>query len=367
MAAKAPVTAHQRNAKNNSCPDMVMRKRSARKSCRAVSGSSRRAFLCGAFAFAFAAGRARARAAGRSIQLILAPSNLGLSPPARNVEPGTWQAPATLAAAGLAAAVRARGVTSLPRPHYQASAQAGTRIRNGHTLRRYLLDLAATVRSALAEGAFPLVIGGDCSLLLGGLYATRLSGGRGLVHVDGHSDFFHSLAEDPSGRLGAVAGMDLALATGRGEPLLTQWPGIAGPLVADRDAIQLGERNAFTPEFATYYRGLDRTVITRLTIQEVERVGIARASHAVIGRLQARHLEKVWLHVDLDVIDQAQMPAVDSPGTPGLSFTELGELLATVYASERIAGATVSNYDPSRDPHARCVQPIVNTLARAFG
>ena len=67
------------------------------------------------------------------------------------------------------------------------------------------------------------------------------------MHVDGHSDFFHSLAADASGRLGAVAGMDLALATGRGEPLLTQWPGIAGPLVADRDAIQLGERNAFHP------------------------------------------------------------------------------------------------------------------------
>ena len=100
-----------------------------------------------------------------------------------------------------------------------------------------------------------------------------------------------------------------------------------------------------TPEFATYYRGLDRTAITRLTIQEVERAGIARASHAVIERLRARHLEKVWLHVDLDVIDQAQMPAIDSPGTPGLSFAELGELLAAVYCTPgRIAGATVSNF-----------------------
>ncbi|MGH8201881.1 MAG: arginase family protein [Steroidobacteraceae bacterium] len=325
--------------------------------------TSRRAFLRGAVALAFAAGRARADTAARPIQLILAPSNLGLSPPASNVEPGTWQAPATLAAAGLAAAVRARGITSLPRPHYQAGAQAGTRIRNGHTLR---LDLAATVRAALAKSAFPLVIGGDCSLLLGGLYATRLSGGRGLVHVDGHSDFFHSLVEDASGRLGAVAGMDLALATGRGEPLLTQWPGIAGPLVADPDAIQIGESNASIPGFANYYRGLDRTAITRLMIQDVERVGIVRASHMVIERLQARQLEKAWLHVDLDVIDQAQMPAVDSPGTPGLSFTELAELLAAVYASGRIAGATVSNYDPSRDPQAQCVRPIVNTLGHAF-
>lgn len=186
------------------------------------------------------------------------------------------------------------------------------------------------------------------------------------MHVDGHSDFFHSLEEDASGRLGAAAGMDLALATGRGEALLTQWPGVAGPLVHDRDAIQIGERNALIAGFAEYYRGLDRTAITRVTIQEVEHVGVAHAAHMAIGHLQARHLGRAWLHIDLDVIDQAAMPAVDSPGTPGLTFPQLGELLAALYGSGRIVGATVSNYDPGRDPHSRCVRPIVDTLARVF-
>ena len=282
--------------------------------------------------------------AGKPVHLILAPSNLGLSPPNEGVEPGTWQAPEALMAAGLARAVRPRGITKLPRPRYRAGAQPDTRIRNGRTLRHYSLGLAGMVQAALERRAFPLVIGGDCSLLLGGLYAARLSGGRGLLHVDGHSDFFHSLEEGASGRLGAAAGMDLALATGRGEALLTRWPRVEGPLVDDRDAIQIGERNALTPEFAKYYRGLDRTRITRLTIQDVERVGTARAGQMVLERMRVRRLERAWLHVDIDVVDQTEMPAVDSPGSPGLKFAELSELLAALYGSGRIIGANIANY-----------------------
>jgi len=45
--------------------------------------------------------------------------------------------------------------------------------------------------------------------------------------------------------------MDLALATGRGEALLTRWPGIDGPLVIDEDAVQIGERDADDPGMPT--------------------------------------------------------------------------------------------------------------------
>jgi len=38
--------------------------------------------------------------------------------------------------------------------------------------------------------------------------------------------------------------MDLALVTGRGDPLGTEWPGVEGPLIADADVIQLGERES---------------------------------------------------------------------------------------------------------------------------
>lgn len=296
---------------------------------------------------------------------MLAPSNLGLRPDV-NGEPGTWRAPEVLMAAGLKRRVAAAKVVQLARPPYETRAQAGTRIRNGLTLRRFSLDLAGAVRTVLKAGAFPLVIGGDCSVLLGSFYGARLEGARGLIHIDGHSDFFHPGNYDTRSRLGSAAGMDLALATGRGEPLLTEWPDLDGPLVRDEDAIQLGERDALTEDFRASYADIERTAITRHIIQEILKAGIEQTSQSVITRLQARGLRRVWLHVDLDVLDQAVMPAVDSPGSPGLTFAQLRSLLAQLYRSERITGATITIYDPARDPQNRYATPIVTTLGEAF-
>jgi arginase len=330
------------------------------------SRCSRRSFLLGGVALATLAGRAPAAAHERVRHLILAPSNLGLRPESNEPEPGTWRAPQVLMAAGLQQRVGAGKVIQLPRPPYDTSPQSGTRLRNGNTLRHFSLDLAAAVRTTLEVGAFPLVIGGDCSVLLGSLYGARLAGARGLVHIDGHSDFIHPGNYDTRGRLGSAAGMDLALATGRGEPLLTSWPDVDGPLVRDEDTIQLGDREALNEEYSEYYRELAHTAITRYIIQDVLKAGVEHSAQSVIERLKVRGLTRAWLHVDLDVLDQSVMPAVDSPGSPGLTFAQLSTLLAQLYRSERVAGATITIYDPARDPDNRYATPIVNTLGAAF-
>lgn len=269
-------------------------------------------------------------------------------------------------AAGLQAQLGAERVVQLQRPPYDTHAQAGTRIRNGNTLRRFSLSLAETVRTSIQQGGFPLVIGGDCSVLLGSLYGARLAGARGLIHIDGHSDFFHPGNYDTRQRLGSAAGMDLALATGRGEPLLTQWPDIDGPLVHDEDAIQLGERDALSDDFRASYADIERTAIQRYIVQDVLKVGVNSVAQSVIERLRVRNATRVWLHVDLDVLDESVMPAVDSPGSPGFTFGQLGALVAKLYQSGLVTGATVTIYDPARDPHDRYATPIVRMLGDAF-
>jgi arginase len=327
---------------------------------------SRRSFLLGSVALAALARRAPARGREKPRHLILAPSSLGLRPEQDGTEPGTWRAPQVLMAAGLKTRLGAEDVVHLPRPPYDSRAQAGTRIRNGNTLRRFSLDLADAVRKAIERGAFPFVIGGDCSVLLGSLYGARLGGARGLIHIDGHSDFFHPGNYDTQSRLGSAAGMDLALATGRGEHLLTRWPDVDGPLVRDEDAMQLGERNALTETFRASYGEIERTAITRYTIQDVLKAGVDHSAQSVIEKIKTRGLDRTWLHVDLDVLAQSVMPAVDSPGDPGLTFAQLRSLLSRLYRSERVAGATITIYDPARDPENLYAAPIVATLGEAF-
>ncbi len=307
------------------------------------------------------AGRSQAKSS--SVGIVLAPSNLGLRPTESGGQPGTWRAPQVLMDAGLARALDAEEIILLDRPTYEFEAQAGTRIRNGLSIRAFSLHLSEKVHDILKRHRFPLVIGGDCSILLGSLHGMRRAGGRGLVHIDGHSDFFHPGNYNTAKRLGSAAGMDLALASGRGELLLTDWPEIGKPLASDADVIQLGERNAESPSFKDYYGDILRTEITQFTIQRVLSDGIDATARRVIAKLEARGLDEVWLHVDLDVLDQSVMPAVDSPGSPGLDYLQLTELVGALCASGRIVGTNFTIYDPERDPEARYASPLVRCIA----
>lgn len=292
------------------------------------------------------------------IELVLAPSSLGLRPNARGAEPGTWRAPAALLVAGVASALDAVDVVELPKPPYLLEAQPNTRVRNGLTMREHALVLADAVQSALASSHFPVVLGGDCSILLGCLLGVRRGGRCGLIHVDGHTDFFHPGNYDTAAHLGSAAGMDLALATGRGELLLTQWPEVGSPLVEDEDVIQIGDREAEVDG-----HGQLPPSIQRLTVQEVLRVGIGAAVNRAARGIRQRGLTRSWLHVDLDVLDGRVMPAVDSPGSPGLNFDQLARLISGLVRSARVVGLDLTIYDPQRDRRAAYPAAIVECLA----
>jgi arginase len=324
---------------------------------------SRRHFSLLAGSLLFGAKRAQAAAPRPpEVRIVLAPSNLGLRPE-NGKEPGTWEAPRVLMAAGLRDALEAAEVMCLDRPLYDMKAQPGTRMRNGQTLRKFSLELAETVRAALAAQRFPVVIGGDCGVLLGSLYGLRLAGGRGLVHVDGHSDFTQEKSYATPATLGAAAGMDLALVSGRGEPLMTEWPGIDGPLAEDADIVQVGERSRDQPWFQEYYGDILATEITRLDAQDVLAAGIDASAQRVIARLEARGLDRAWVHVDFDVIDEKVMPAVDSPGSPGFDYGQLAALVGALAASGRVAGIDFAIYDPERDPGYAYAKDLVACIA----
>jgi len=301
-----------------------------------------------------------------AIELITAPSSLGLRPATPGHEPGAWRAPAVLLGAGLAERLRAVRVVELDHPRYDFEAQPGTRIRNGRTLQAYSLALADAVAVALDTSRFPVVVGGDCSILLGCMVGARRGGRCGLLHIDGHSDFSHPDNYDTTASLGSMAGMDLAVATGRGEQIVTHWPQIGTPLVADEDVIQLGDRESDIIVPRHDWTPVMDSAVVGLTAQQLLGLGVDQVVKRVAERLDARGLDRVWLHIDLDVLDQAVMPAVDSPGSPGLDFAQLSELLAKLVGGSRVLGVDVTIYDPELDPDTKYADPIVQCLARGL-
>ena len=187
-------------------------------------------------------------------------------------------------------------------------------------------------------------------MLLGCLAGARRDDEIALLHIDGHPDFTHPGNYDFA-TLGAAAGMDLALATGRGELLLTRWPGIDGPLVEDRKVVQLGDRTGQVLPPGLLVIGID----------ELLAVGLDAAARRAVEHLPATH--PIWVHVDLDVLDAAVLPAVDTPGTPGLTFEELTRLLARLRQTGRILGVDVTIYGPHLDPDSAHPSAIVGCVA----
>jgi arginase len=299
----------------------------------------------------------------RDLCLIRAPFNLGLRPLRPGHEPGTWRAPQALTDAGLLEALAPARIVDLDRPAYSTEPQPGTRLRNGPAIRTFSLQLADIVAETVGRGQFPLIVGGDCTVLLGGLAGARRSGLLSLVHVDGHSDFRHPGNDDDNLPLGSAAGMDLAAATGRGEALLTEWPGIEGPLLRDDQVAQIGERESRDADFAWHdIAATEMTLVDVFAARELGAAGVLARVEPVLARGGGRF----WLHFDVDALDQTFMPAVDSPGSPGIEPDELVAILGTLAARPGCIGMDVTIFDPDLDPTGELAAWLVALLRRVL-
>src|SRR5690242_20493910 len=175
----------------------------------------------------------------RRLALLDAPSNLGLRPPAPGTVPGCHKAPQALRDQGLLDRLGAADAGAVVPPRYdRGDWQPGDGVFNAAAMAAYSRRLADRLAPHLAAGDRLVVLGGDCSILLGTALALRRRGRYGLAFLDGHSDFRHA---GNATHVGAAAGEDLALATGRGQPDLVDLDGLA-PYVADTDVVALGMR-----------------------------------------------------------------------------------------------------------------------------
>jgi arginase len=293
----------------------------------------------------------------RAIAVVDAPSNLGLRPPNVGEEPGVRK---------LAAALRSRGIVSrldaldggrLVPPPYSPDVDPETTVINGEAVREFSVDLADKVGSVLRDGYFPVILGGDCSILVGNMLALRPLGRFGLVYMDGHLDFRHL---GNSEVVGAAAGAELALVCGRGPEGLTNIDG-SKPLVRDEDIFALGGRED-DPET----RDVADTGIEVWDLPAVREIGPGEAAVRAVETLKANGVDGFWIHLDADVLDDAVMPAVDSRQPDGLSYAELIDLLRVLLRSDLAVGMQVTIFDPELDPTGKIAEEFTSALVAAF-
>lgn len=272
---------------------------------------------------------------------------------------GEALAPGALRAAGLAERVgvdagdAATAITSTDRD--QAT---GVRALSDTVAAAHALAGALSAGLGAHPGRRPLVLGGDCSLLLGVFAHVRPAlGDIGLWFVDGHPDYFDGTGS-PTGE---TADMDLAVLTGDGPAPLVGL-GQVVPMVPPHHVALIGHRTDDRDPEAT--AELARVPADVFTIDAATVIGDPlSAGQRALAWAEGLSVP-MWLHIDVDVLDPTALPAVTYPQDGGPDLHQLAAVLAPLAASPALLGVSVADFRPDLDPGGRYAARLVALLDR---
>lgn len=291
------------------------------------------------------------------IAVLDAPSNLGLRPPKPGTVPGCYKLAGALRDQRLIERLRARDAGCVVPPRYDIGDwKPGDGVFNAAAMATYTARLADRIGRVLDDGEFVVLLGGDCSILLGPVLALRRRGRYGLAYFDGSADFRHTGNSD---HVGAAGGEGTALVTGRGQAELTDIDGL-GPYVRDTDLAVLGIR-----DYDEHLGDLARAGIAHWTTAAIRDQTPAAVAGEVLERFAG--LDGFWVHADVDVLDPSIMPAVDAPDPGGLTYEELIGLLRPLLSAPGCAGMEITIYDPDLDPDGHLAAELADTFTAALG
>ncbi|HMD41877.1 MAG TPA: arginase family protein [Candidatus Acidoferrum sp.] len=275
--------------------------------------------------------------------------------------PGSEKAPAALRAAGLIERLQSIGYEvsdfgDCPQRFF-ADDEEHKRARNLPAIVASLNDLKPKAELAIKSGALVLVLGGDCTQVIGLLTgARRYYRHVNLLWFDGDADL-NTPASTPSGRLD---GMALSTIIGKGSPELVRFWG-EPQIVREPDTVLFGvsRLDPYEQDF------LARSPVRHNLAEEIRLKGIEKSVQHAIEQLHADAREFI-LHLDLDVISGEEFPAVNLPRGGGLSLAEVQTSLAEFTKNKNLLALDVAQYNPDKDPEGAAAKKLVDLLAEVL-
>jgi arginase len=210
--------------------------------------------------------------------------------------------------------------------------------------------VSAAVRDARESGRLPIVLAGNCNTAVGTL--AGLGAGVGVAWFDAHGDF-NTPETTTSGFLDGTA---VAIITGRcWKQLTVTIPGFQP--IADERVCLIGTRDVDS---------LEGRLLAESNVDVIEprkiRSDLARSLNSI-----GQHVDRMYVHLDLDVLDAEVAAANSFAVTGGLTIEDVEYALSQIAQNFQIAGVTLSAYDPAADTDGAAADAAIRIICTAAG
>jgi arginase len=293
------------------------------------------------------------------LRLIGVPSSAGAH------APGVERGPAWLRAAGLAGALATAGVAAfdagdLPVSLF-ATGAAPSGARNLPAVLDVVSGVADAVAAARADGDVAVLLGGDCTLVLGAVAGLRrqerASGEVGVFYLDGDADL-----DTPQEGWGVLDSCGVAHLLGDGDPQLAAVRP-DGPLLDAGSLVLFGFHPAQLS--AGQWRRFAGHGLYGVPVTAMPPGTAGRRAGQAVARLHDKRA--LLCHLDVDVIDYAQFPLADCPRYHGgLSPSDAFDAVRAATAHPGLACLTLTEVNPDHDPAGELTQELVSRWTTAI-
>lgn len=232
------------------------------------------------------------------------------------------------------------------------------RLRYIDEIVRVSKESANLSEAAIREGRKLVALGGDHSINLGVVSgaAAALRGELGIIYLDAHGDM-----NTPEITLsGNIHGMHLAALIGFGAPELVNLHQ-AGTKINKNNLLHIGGSD-FDKAELEFIKNED---ISCFTLFDLLSHGLG-ALLPMIQDLKSR-VEKVWVSLDLDVIDQVYAPGAGMPNPAGLTYREIALIAEYIGQNCDVIGVDIVEYNPLQDVDNKTAELGIELIAKFLG
>ena len=230
-------------------------------------------------------------------------------------------------------------------------------VRNADKIIEYAKDQSRLLSEQLAHDNFAIFLGGDCSIIIGIAIALKAKGNYGLFFLDGHTDYVSPEISESK----AAAGMDLAIITGYGHQKLTNILDL-GPYMEQKHVWCVGNRE-YDPRVVNE---ILESEIKYIDLKTLRQIGLKDCASQFLEMVKEHQLDGFIVHLDVDVLNDEIMPAVDSRESDGLYYDELIILLSELLSNDKAIGIEITILDPTLDTDGIYTKAFVTNLIKVF-